>query len=342
MYYLYRYFVRYVSALIPSKRWRKKFRTTLLKQGRPAFFDHQKGFKAYVFSHAMDEIVAALKSGLDLESQKVVDAKIADILNWPERSYCAGLTQLIKQQPITPFLNKAERRIHRQFFSRDLQQIIKTYTLNIPNYSQEVFLFHHGLKELPETVKTYICDRDFFDVGAYVGDSILVLREYGPRKIYAFEASPKALSELNKNMQTNHIPPSLYSLEEYLLGGQEGTVYTDTHSYMVSTSNTGKTEIPMKRLDSFLDTADLDLGLIKMDIEGEEMNVLASGVKLLQKHRPVVVCAIYHTPEQFFELKPYLESILPDYVFRIRNLSTIVFPRETTLIAYPKELQQVT
>ena len=337
MYYLYRHFILYVSALIPSKRWRKKFRTTRLKQGRPAFFDHQTGFKEYLYSHAMDDIVTALKAGLDAESRQVIDRKISDFLNWPQRDYCTSLTRMIKRQPITPFLTRQERQIHRAFFAADLPRIEKTYKLNIPNYSQEVFLFHHGLKDLPQTVTNHLRGKDFFDVGAYMGDSMLVLKEYGPRTIYAFEASPKAIVELQRNMQANHIPPSLVSLQPYLLGDRDGTVYTDTHSFMVSTSTAGTSEIPMKRLDSFLNTPDLDLGLIKMDIEGEEMNVLTSGVQLLQNHRPVILCAIYHTPEQFFELKPYLESMLPDYVFQIRKLSTIVFPRETTLIAYPKE-----
>ena len=63
------------------------------------------------------------------------------------------------------------------------------------------------------------------------------------------------------------------------------------------------------------------------------------GLEIIKKNRPVLSISYCHSLESLFDLKPFLENNLPDYLFEIqrhgyKNESTAV------LFCYPKELAE--
>ena len=65
-------------------------------------------------------------------------------------------------------------------------------------------------------------------------------------------------------------------------------------------------------LDAFVAERGLRPTFIKADVEGGEMQCVEGMAATVQKFRPVLSICIYHTPEQFFDLKPRLEEMTRD------------------------------
>ena len=77
-----------------------------------------------------------------------------------------------------------------------------------------------------------------------------------------------------------------------------------------------------------------NLGLIKMDTEGFESQIIKGSIEVIKKYKPVLVIAIYHTPEDFFDMKDKLKKLNPDYKFMIRRSEFLHPTIEFVLIAY--------
>ena len=50
------------------------------------------------------------------------------------------------------------------------------------------------------------------------------------------------------------------------------------------------------------------MGLIKVDVEGFEPEVIRGALETIKKSHPVLVLSFYHTPEEFYEIKGYIEA----------------------------------
>ena len=76
-----------------------------------------------------------------------------------------------------------------------------------------------------------------------------------------------------------------------------------------------------------------------MDIEGAAKLAVLGALNTIKNYRPILVISIYHTPEEFFEIKPLIEKLDIKYKFMIKNLNPIdYFEHETILLCVPKEL----
>ena len=86
-------------------------------------------------------------------------------------------------------------------------------------------------------------------------------------------------------------------------------------------------------IDSYVKQHELDVALIKLDLEGEEENALEGAVETIRRQRPVLLVSIYHRPSDFFSLRGWLDRLRIGYQTIIRKVSnTPIF--EVMLIAY--------
>jgi hypothetical protein len=90
--------------------------------------------------------------------------------------------------------------------------------------------------------------------------------------------------------------------------------------------------IKVTSIDNF--AKDMDIGLIKLDIEGAESEVIEGALETIKKHKPLLIISIYHTPKDFFEIKPILENLNLGYKFMIRHLLPTSTYHEYSLLAY--------
>jgi FkbM family methyltransferase len=61
------------------------------------------------------------------------------------------------------------------------------------------------------------------------------------------------------------------------------------------------------------------IDLIKMDVEGFELNCLKGLKEIIQTYKPILEISIYHRPEDIYEIPEFIESLNIDYDMYIRT-----------------------
>ena len=87
-------------------------------------------------------------------------------------------------------------------------------------------------------------------------------------------------------------------------------------------------------VDETVDPAD-KITMIKMDIEGSELEALKGAKKTIQRDKPKLAICIYHKPEDMADIPLYIKELVPEYKLYIRHHSN--FATETVLYAVMPE-----
>jgi hypothetical protein len=74
--------------------------------------------------------------------------------------------------------------------------------------------------------------------------------------------------------------------------------------------------------------------VIKLDVEGLESEIIRGAIESIKKYKPVLLISIYHTPEDFFHIKPFIENLNLGYNFLVRKLAPQRSFGETMLIGF--------
>lgn len=190
------------------------------------------------------------------------------------------------------------------------------------NFEPSVFYYRCGidLLEKPEL----ILERDIIDAGAYIGDSSIVLSEYTNKKEYAFEALQQNFLRIEEtcriNNRNNIIPVNS------ALGAQEGVLafyireFGETgHGLLKRDGVTYKKEekVNVTTIDNYVNNNQLKVGLIKSDVEGAERDLIRGARETICKYKPALLISIYHTADDFFEVKTMIEELNCGYEFKI-------------------------
>ena len=96
---------------------------------------------------------------------------------------------------------------------------------------------------------------------------------------------------------------------------------------------TQKINVPVTSLDEYVKANDLNVGLIKIDVEGAEQIVLNGALETIRKFKPLLLISIYHTGSDFFDIKPMIEELNLGYRFKIFKPVNEAIVMETVLIA---------
>lgn len=273
----------------------------------------------------IEDLLASLRKDMDEESVLCIDS-FFDISYLPANPVLKNI--------IVECASAEENNIPEVF---EESQKIWDFS-DIEELDSKVFVYHHGLKLLGTACSDYVQNKIFIDAGAYHGDSALVLSQYHPSKIYAFEPSEHNLEIYKKVMHKNSIPPELYEIFQMGLGKENKTVaFADSKDSGNSLCHAGKDLCKIVRLDDFMRDKKGNIGFLKADVEGYGLDLVQGAVETLKRDRPILDISIYHSGAEFFGVKPFLESLNLDYAFQIRHLSKNPYV-EYELLAYPKEL----
>lgn len=94
--------------------------------------------------------------------------------------------------------------------------------------------------------------------------------------------------------------------------------------------------VDLTSIDTFVAQHVLEtVDLIKLDVEGSELQALEGGMASIRRFRPVLAVCMYHDREDLFDIPLYLARELADYTFRIGHYSTTFI--DTVLYAIPRE-----
>ena len=70
-------------------------------------------------------------------------------------------------------------------------------------------------------------------------------------------------------------------------------------------------------IDSFVEKNQINIDLIKLDVEGSEMKVLQGGEQTIKRYHPKMAVSLYHVKEHLFEIPEFLIACNPSYNFSI-------------------------
>lgn len=211
----------------------------------------------------------------------------------------------------------------------------KHYMLPINHFEASVFVYKHGIDCIQNIEK--LRKKDILDVGGFIGDSILVLKPLTDKTIISFEAMKENFDLMKETVKINGIENIV--LENMALGSEISTIEMENAGPSSSfesnalVESSGKEMVSVTTLDNYMVGKDYQIGLIKVDIEGAEQAFLQGARKTIEKFKPVLLLSIYHNANDFFEIKPMIESWNLGYKFRVHKPVDYSISREVLLIA---------
>ncbi len=136
------------------------------------------------------------------------------------------------------------------------------------------------------------------DIGAHMGfDTLHMARLVGPTgHVHAFEPDPANACKLRRNCELNAFHQ--VTCHAVAVADRTGTVSFQasgtTTSHVTATAEIGTLVIPAVTLDEIMARSpDPQLALVKIDVEGAELNVLQGAPETLRLLRPVLLMEIH-------------------------------------------------
>lgn len=168
----------------------------------------------------------------------------------------------------------------------------------------------------------------YVDCGAFDGDSINCFYEFTNgkySKIIGIEPDKISFNKLVESSKNYHD----VELLECATGSENTVIYFESKGVLGSTVSDQGEPVEVKKLDDLL--KEQPVTLIKMDIEGAELDSLIGAQELIKKYKPKLAVCIYHKMDDIIKIPKYLKELVPEYKFRVRQHSKSML--ETVLYA---------
>lgn len=164
-------------------------------------------------------------------------------------------------------------------------------------------------------------DEVLFDCGAFTGDTIedfVTFTNKKYKKIVAFEPDEKNVKRLNAFI--NNKIENVVVIQK-ATGDKNGKVAFLNNGNMFSKTvdvkdSSDELSVDIVRLDNYIDYHPT---LIKMDIEGAELESLIGASQIIKTQKPKLAICIYHMPFDFYDIPKFLKSLVPEYKFKVRQ-----------------------
>lgn len=135
----------------------------------------------------------------------------------------------------------------------------------------------------------------FFDIGANAGCITIPVAQARPQvRVIAFEPQTSLARCLAISAKLNRL--NNVEVFTHALGDHQGTVdlYVPAHgvcaSLIAGEANSRAVPCPMTTIDAEIDAGRLPCpNVIKIDVEGAELQVLSGGVRLIRNHSPIII-----------------------------------------------------
>ncbi len=329
--YLYKYY------LLGLKVYKNK------SSSEQAFLLYAGGMGFSILKYVLNELetsglespkIQNLCRGLDSQSKECVYRILSrqrDAYRNQQSSICASLTN----EEI-----ETQRRLHIEFLPNIYQLSQKLFYYNgyffpaDPRTEVSVHWHRHNMENFKNLQK--IRQKNIIDVGGFMGDSAVIFEDFTDKKIYTFEATKSNYELLLQTLKLNNatrvvainkgLGSQKQTLSIYVNGA--GSTLCDYDS-LQQTSRSEEAEIIT--LDSYVKENNIEVGFIKVDIEGFEQEFLKGAMETIKTQKPAMLISIYHNGADFFEIKPMIESWDLGYSFKIHKPLDFSVSTETAL-----------
>ena len=295
---------------------------------------------AKLFSDAMNredsaQRFSALISGLDNESKNTVSDIIHRMGMIADGN--KSLQDVYTQREQEEFVRMNDEFSSKIVKLNDNLYYYNGYYLPVNQFDSSVFYSKYAIDEL--TTLDSVRNKHIIDAGGYVGDTALLFSSYTDKSIHVFEASPSNMDIIRETIRLNQLE-NIVPVSK-ALGEKSGTAtfsLGERNSCNSLVERPGYNypnhiEVPVITLDDYVRENNLEVGLIKVDIEGGEQLLLKGAVETIRTQHPILLISIYHSANDFFEIKPMIEKMCDKYTFRIVKPANPAIALETILLA---------
>lgn len=156
------------------------------------------------------------------------------------------------------------------------------------------------------------------DCGAYNGDTAMAFinriktTHYDYEKIYCIEADEDNFNQLTK-IKTSY--PNIECILKGVWNRKDILRFNRLGSNSSSVQMNGDIQVEVDTIDNILNGKPVTI--IKMDIEGSELNALSGAECTILKYRPKLAICVYHKKADIFKIFEYI-SKLHNYKFYLR------------------------
>ena len=295
---------------------------------------------AKLFSDAMNredsaQRFSALISGLDNESRNTVSDIIHRMGMIADGN--KSLQDVYTQREQEEFVRMNDEFSSKIVKLNDNLYYYNGYYLPVNQFDSSVFFTRYGIDKL--TTLDSVRNKHIIDAGGYVGDTALLFSSYTDKSIHVFEASPSNMDIIRETIRLNQLE-NIVPVSK-ALGEKSGTAtfsLGERNSCNSLVERPGYNypnhiEVSVITLDDYVRENNLEVGLIKVDIEGGEQLLLKGAVETIRTQHPILLISIYHSANDFFEIKPMIEKMCDKYIFRIIKPANSAIVIETILLA---------
>jgi FkbM family methyltransferase len=192
--------------------------------------------------------------------------------------------------------------------------------------------FKSGIKYLPDSIPETFKGKLALDCGAWVGDTTIMFASFGFDKVVAIEPMLDNYQCLKRNLERNEqylgdvIEPLNIAVGETVETLSMRKVGDDgVGSCIVEGDSEDSVKVDSVSIDALVSSEyeNCDVGLIKFDVEGFELNALKGAEATIRKNKPVLLISVYHLwlqPEQIFDCKRFVKELDLDYQFKLVHL----------------------
>lgn len=260
-----------------------------------------------------------LIKNLDYDSRKIINKIIARITRYNniEDGFYFSYNELRELNNFFEEFNNKIIKVNEELFIYD------KYVLPFNQFEPEVFYDNCGINYIKNI--NQIKNKSIIDAGGFIGDSAIVLSDYTDKAVYSFEPLLQhcnmMLKTIELNKKSNIVPVNM------ALGDSNGEICLFSHGHIdsgFSINNANESDfnrienkVKMTTLDSYVKENNIEVGLIKTDLEGFEQPFLKGAINTIKEQKPVLIISIYHNYSDFFEIKPMIENLNLGYKFKI-------------------------
>ena len=233
---------------------------------------------------------------------------------------------------------------------KKIKRIFNIFVLHTQSYFEyySFFEWHKNYEEwcayctncnnryfIPEIIEILHDHETFIDVGAYDGRvsrkfSDIVKNKY--KEIHMFEPQLSCCVPLGEKIEDE----KNINLYHTCLGNKNGWIYfNDNHNYLCKPDRKSKKTSAIRKLDTLMKLKNIEPNLIKIHVEGYELNVLKGAVKTIKKYRPILMVTTYHTEDGLYKIPLWLIKHCKNYKFHWRNHNYM--GQGAVMYAIPKE-----
>ena len=158
----------------------------------------------------------------------------------------------------------------------------------------------------------------YTDIGSHNGSAFEQIYNFFQRKIYSayfFEPDSKNFTLLKKKIKKSSYPSCKLNFFNVSLSNKNGVVkFHDGYNYLSKISNYGSVNVKKLTLDEY----QIIPTLLKIHVEGEELNVLKGSIETIKYARPIIFVTTYHNIDGLYKIPIFLFKNLLNYTFYFR------------------------